>query len=453
MASSNSSCSFLSTQKRSACDRCRKQKLRCPFRVDDTQSCDRCVRAGVPCVTGYTQPLGRSCQGILGQRSSNHKTPTAARASGLRHQPTDPSPPRSSGSQSAAETVSATVLDPSPGGSNFEVLLPKDTNESPSFTNYNFDLDDIAYSYMEPELLLSLPQSIDLDYHVDIGGCQIAEPCSPRTTENEHPAAMKCAVVEEPKALFKKSKPLSWVECDLRLAQLNVDLCRQMEVCTMPDQHSREEGQPPGARFTSASPQADQNLFGDALSSTSEFLAIFQSSIGRSDELLFAGDVDSSVLPSFTCLLNLLACYARIITIFNSLLLSLYHQLRSCSASTSEFSKSSDHQTLPGLQLGGFVVQQGSLQTKILIQTIEHQFETIEKTLGLPIELRVSGKQDIYHEGILHEEMNQESLATILTSSFGSIHQAIGTGKRTHFTGSVASLRGTIHNVRQMLDA
>ena len=62
-------------------------------------------------------------------------------------------------------------------------------------------------------------------------------------------------------------------------------------------------------------------------------------------------------------------------------------------------------QTLPGLYLAGFPVQQSSLQIKILIQTIQHQFEPIEKALGLPVEMRVSERKEAYLNGLLDGEL------------------------------------------------
>jgi len=45
--------------KRSACERCRHQKLRCPPRDQPTEACSRCARLGTNCVTGYPRPHGR----------------------------------------------------------------------------------------------------------------------------------------------------------------------------------------------------------------------------------------------------------------------------------------------------------------------------------------------------------------------------------------------------------
>ena len=53
-------------------------------------------------------------------------------------------------------------------------------------------------------------------------------------------------------------------------------------------------------------------------------------------------------------------------------------------------------QIVPDLRLAGFPLQHGTLQIKILIQVIVHQSEMIEKALGLPVEYRVSGRQEHY---------------------------------------------------------
>ncbi|KAI9150470.1 Fusaric acid cluster transcription factor FUB10 [Paramyrothecium foliicola] len=46
--------------KRSACNRCREQKLRCSrSQTGENGPCDRCLRFGVYCVTGRGRPLGR----------------------------------------------------------------------------------------------------------------------------------------------------------------------------------------------------------------------------------------------------------------------------------------------------------------------------------------------------------------------------------------------------------
>ncbi|OAA61080.1 Zn(2)-C6 fungal-type DNA-binding domain protein [Niveomyces insectorum RCEF 264] len=54
--------------KRSACDRCREKRVRCPRteQSTSTEPCPRCVRAGVACVTGSPGLLGRPRKAVAG---------------------------------------------------------------------------------------------------------------------------------------------------------------------------------------------------------------------------------------------------------------------------------------------------------------------------------------------------------------------------------------------------
>ncbi|KAI0424000.1 hypothetical protein F5Y09DRAFT_325640 [Xylaria sp. FL1042] len=73
----------VSTSKRTACDRCRGHKLRCPPREFIAQPCGRCTRLGVHCVTTFQCPVGRPGKnGITGhprRLSQPELTPTSVK--------------------------------------------------------------------------------------------------------------------------------------------------------------------------------------------------------------------------------------------------------------------------------------------------------------------------------------------------------------------------------------
>ena len=50
------------TSKRSACNRCRIQKLRCCPSADGTDACTRCTRLGARCITSYPRPSNHAQQ-------------------------------------------------------------------------------------------------------------------------------------------------------------------------------------------------------------------------------------------------------------------------------------------------------------------------------------------------------------------------------------------------------
>ena len=167
---------------------------------------------------------------------------------------------------------------------------------------------------------------------------------------------------------------------------------------------------------TTVKSSADQSAsqpYGDALRSRSEFLEILlcydngktiATAVSLTQRQSAISDVSNSPV-NFTYVLSLVSCYLRIIGIFESLLRQLNElQCRKRVTPPDYGVVSAGLPILPDLHLAGISVDQGSLQTKILIQAIKHQFELIERSLGLPVELRVSYRRDDYYFGLLHNE-------------------------------------------------
>lgn len=252
------------------------------------------------------------------------------------------------------------------------------------------------------------------------------------------------------------SKTLSRVDCDLRLSQLSVDLCQQAQRNLEADQQSgrghvgagRDSAEvETGIRHLDGYPDTNgqSKQFGDALCGTSEFMAIIQSKLDD------AGLDDPSAthethwrLINLSCVLNLISCYLLIVAVFERLVLRLYEQMtcdgnETPTSNSSKASRSVGLQTLPGLHLASFHVQQSNLQTKILIQIIEHQFEMIEKSLGLPAELRVSSdRREPYGCGLLQSGLDKGLLQAVIA-------------RLSPMSGSLASLRENILKVKRLL--
>ena len=490
--------SHFPTSKRSACDRCRQQKLRCPPKEDDSNACARCVRAGLPCETGYTKPLGRS-----GHDDSNTFSQLGAGA--LTTLGTDVVP---AGQMRVGYTSSELSFPPSiieENRTNSSILSGIDVDDTSSWhlceTNCNQplhkqngwpssirgdNLSDLFDSAVNPSTLqetqpflatnfASPMNQVDDRVEALFESSDIFHPAhntseTERTREDNHPdqptqetqISTKCTV----------GNVLCTVECDLRLSQLNLDLSRQLQRYIMaaqrrdsPDVNLKELDNPFQITQTNFNGKTSSNAFGDALCSTSEYLTILQS-------YSLARDVQSAVGPnshspalgfhpqpslSFACILNLVSSYLRIIAIFDRLFLLLHEQF--CNSEEATLSATPlaerDMQTLPGLYLAGFPVQQSSLQIKILIQTIQHQFELIEKVLGLPVEMRVSDRKEEYLNGLLDGE-----LARILIQAtfMKRVNQTLNGGKTSMpdaniaVPGSSASLRENISRLKQFLD-
>ena len=98
--------------KRSACDRCRTQKLRCLPRDLVTGSWCRCARLGSKCTTTYPRPTGRPSKASL--NASQPKAPGPEQASMIVFSATQgpPSPTSLEVTNSSQPTISNTAFDP-----------------------------------------------------------------------------------------------------------------------------------------------------------------------------------------------------------------------------------------------------------------------------------------------------------------------------------------------------
>lgn len=402
------SISYFATARRSACDRCKKQKLRCspePHHSSD-QPCGRCVRADVPCIRGYTRPRGYSAKVIGSGSEISHQKPISA-ASGPSLETAEPQLLHGSMDEmidlytTPTESIS---LSWAFGNDNDQYLAPLDdhsmealatrsneNNISP-FTDHFFldhrqddDINSLNIgSYASPGV-----------WHVSRGSCGKASGLHQR--RNTGMSSHNCPQPQ-------------WAEFDMRLCQLSLDLCRQID-----NQVQSSAKNTPGLKGDAESPAGSTTFadaFRDALNSTEGFIGILQS--------LHSGTLSSAPSPplrnSFAdrhgvvwnpsrlaCILNIESCYFRIVNLFDAHLANLHDQSRQESQDadtppsplTSPFvAESQSPPVLPGLHLAGFLVRQAGLQAKILCQVVQHQFETMERLLRLPARLRVSGCVD-----------------------------------------------------------
>ena len=96
-------------------------------------------------------------------------------------------------------------------------------------------------------------------------------------------------------------------------------------------------------------------------------------------------------------------------------------------------------------------MEQGSLQTKILIQAIDHQFELIERSLGLLVELRVSDRREDYHSGLLQNEWAMSLLQAILRGQRGGGEADVVIFDQVPTVDSLESLKVTMVILRRDL--
>jgi hypothetical protein len=173
-------------------------------------------------------------------------------------------------------------------------------------------------------------------------------------------------------------------------------------------------------------PSPHNRYMGDSLEHLSEFLSIIQSYYSTPAE-----PPHPSVF-SYVAALNILSTYFRLVTIYDRVFGSLCIELNM------------GLEELHRLRLGGVESPlQQDLPVKMLIHAIMHQFETIERMLGLPSEYRVVSKADVF-PGLLQRDSRLYVILEAITTGHAS-------GVEHAELQSLASLRASISRVQAVV--
>ena len=180
--------STIGMAQRSACDRCRGQKLRCTRDVDTQASCNRCERVGAQCIVGLLPRMGRparldtATQGPR-ERPGGVDLPTAstvarAQASSQLNELGSPSAPES---QHQQESMDHSYI------STFDVQFPD--IPFPDLEQHDADVFGlISFSASDGEIVsnASRPALIDVDHSKISSVSNLSSPSS-QSRASEHP--------------------------------------------------------------------------------------------------------------------------------------------------------------------------------------------------------------------------------------------------------------------------
>ncbi|KAH6658992.1 hypothetical protein BKA67DRAFT_543169 [Truncatella angustata] len=424
--------------KRSACDRCRSQKLRCTPGPDGNTSCARCIHLGTECSKNYPRLMG------FGGKVSDG-IDIRARAPGCHS-------PQSGHQLPGFASLASTYPPPRPSiGTHSQVdvqyELPTNITEEHLLANVS----DYGSIFSDTSILFDAVQMENMedtmnDINSPIHGAR-SNTASPGRNMDliraPHPKR-RPSRTSDGHSVSEMSEKGPSLDHDTRLRRLGMSLLQQQkqhQILTSSATHNNagEADQEEDAMAIAADrmPLMPENetSFGEALAATSEFSSILRSY----NTTNFTSQSASRSVLSVVVTLDVMSAYLQIIDIHENLFAGLHQQL--C---TSAGQLTTSLQTLPGLSLAGFAVEQGSLQTKILLQAVIHQFETIERILGLPVELRVSNRKDTYMVGLLDGEWGR-NLVKALMGSVLSQNDLRGMSK-------LDSLRRNIENVKRFLE-
>ncbi|KAL6885751.1 hypothetical protein GGI43DRAFT_432375 [Trichoderma evansii] len=367
--------------KRSACDRCRFQKLRC-YRDEGRSSgaCNRCIKSGIKCVTGMTRPTGR---------------PPA-------RQPTiiDPNelltPPKTGDTSPVDVSINRTDI----GIVNLEFdfsldsVLDKIGIQQTDLTLSN-DLDDIC-SFSPPLTSLpGTPPAAEIPQHARGDLDSSTQPTGPPYQFSN------CLLMPKagPTDLGLPVYNIDHVE--ILLSKLHLDLCNQLFHVRSASWDVQD-----ALRFT-MSPESSCS-HDEEVGKEHPLVSVARAS--RELERLLAslqpltGVVEHTPLtmyhtgPSPLCttqLLVALSCYLQIVSIDDSIFTAVIEYLASGGPPTPLTTLAPPHYqtSTPTLYLGGLpILPNWKLCGTLLVHQIEYQLERIETLFGLPEHYRVSTK-------------------------------------------------------------
>ena len=270
-------------------------------------------------------------------------------------------------------------------------------------------------------------------------------------------------VPQQSSKTFTNEQSNNILEYNPRLSSLNLDLSRRLEQC-LPNGASEGRSKPdethPGTPrtmdggTTALDALSSSSLLEQALGDLSEFLIIIQSYTPKKN-VQFPGSTENSVQGfvfnsnrriSIVVILNLISAYLQIVVIYDQVFRSL----------STRFFETPDRpiggqRTLPGLRLTGLSVGQSKLQTKILIHAILHQFDLIERLLGLPADLRVTDKPGVY-SGLFGDDRARALLGAVTNGNRIENDWCQTQVDDNRLSKALSSLRETIRNIQVSLD-
>ncbi|KAI1100580.1 hypothetical protein F4804DRAFT_318591 [Jackrogersella minutella] len=465
---SHSSLTMFPTSKRSACDRCRSQKLRCPPRDHVAQSCSRCTRLGAHCVTSLDRPLGctakRRLRGSLGTLPQPELRPRSTESNAVKPMFTT-RPSLSTSSQSIAscdEGLSAPINASQDTSHDITGLF------SPRSLEAYFS-DDIQFSggshneeagdgefpgFKESYTISCSPVPNDKNN----AGSELAftdmNEKSPQFSDN-------CISEQTPYIL----------QCDERLARLNLRLSTRLQehFLASKSHDSNTASCSPSQESTSSEATGPSNTqaLGDILRDTAEFTSIVESYNPRRksmNSIMSERLEPPTTRPRLSTIvqLDLISAYLQIVATYDNLLQYLCsHFCTNDSPPSSPLLKQDSVadwfnpfglerlQPLPGMQVAGFQVHQGTLQAKLLLDTILHHLVIVERLLGLPKAWRATDKYESHSIGIF-----ADARARLILDAIGlsNLEQSSGALSSNGELPTIASLRDGIKRLQVFID-
>lgn len=400
--------------KRSACDRCRDQKLRC--RRENGVTCVRCVRAGATCITSTAKPMGRPLRKPLYDHTEHSHSWMPTPQKTLDNQYSEMTP--DTNQQNVFLSVTSPKIDMLQTGpdstmhfqpQSWDPMMPNMPADSFSTT-----MDDL-FSFLGPPPCGSNGDDL-LQGFLDQSTASCTPenyPLTPRDSTQQSPGKEYSAPSSE--SAYHKDPLLALSKLNHFLIECHFIL--QNQACPPPWRVSMVDSN------LARESKLEKNPVGTLLRSTAEYIDIVRTWTKtmsdqttdcekRKDSLNFYHFQPGTYTLNKPTILIMITTYILFVRMFDVLFSRLIVALQEF---PNEVAKVSFE---PGFKLAGFSLPQGLLYLKIIVQTFEHQLERIESSLGLPVEYRVYlSERQHDSSGVFGHAKYQSLLKAVMTEA------------------------------------
>lgn len=430
-----------SSLERTACDKCRCQKLRCvrdtPANNHALSACRRCVNAGVVCVTSPAKPLRRHSirQTQVASDIPLETSPKAKSAKGMHQKeseniqvphngPLGLKPPRPESSSRLSPPLPIDkhqegTLSESDGAETNDLNIPHQAEGA----NYAVQSGIGTIEIQCCRLNLSLSQLV-MALRTGTG--------SDRDLRNRSLDINFALLGSDENSQKAQTSPINLV-LDSTSEFLSI-----LQQCSQALQNHGSPNTDPGNGLHQIS-QEKTEVYGPSKHAEVWIFHTFMPPASQaSSETTATSDFTKRQIAqpfSTSTILNLASCYLHLITIYNVLLQQMCVTLQEPSCPSLE-----NLQIVRGQKMAEFRVHDSELQVKILVQVMEHQLELIEKALGLPDQYRLrsnsyqrprvaDGQDSLECKGVLDGPEAEAFLESVMrlngqaaTQSISSLH-------------------------------
>jgi hypothetical protein len=381
--------------RRSACDRCRGQKLCCTRKADDpTGSCNRCARMHLVCNTGSPKALGRPPRKTSQLEKDNLNNETTGtddhvepspidhrRARNILTTPSSASPPLylswpfpHNDGQPVEVNEDAPMPFPS-DGTNLVSMLDFDTDSNDHHSSSSSHQPQLSQDHLLPSLPpLDLSSEMAFDFFWSPGGQNML--VYPPSIDTQSEGTSHTDGTETDPGVL--------------LATLQQSLAKQAVFLRISNWDSSDLSITAGTG-TDASSDGSFHPLASILKSTTQLLTILRRFKSRPEGL----PESPPSPPPIVHVVTIITCYLLVISIFDTIFrqilmnpVDLNQRLENSSASSSTSSSAATSSTYQGASQRErellFVPLTPRLRLRLLVQVVEHQLELLERALGLP---------------------------------------------------------------------